>query len=225
MLRSAGLRLSLIPEYHFSHQNYCRRLGLFLKIVFETFFIVFRHSSKSIIKMLRTVANFRVTYFKEKIKKPSGFINTIRIPWFDDRIWCCRFFQTEQTVNRKISGFRATLRGPSHNFGLPLPFSKELLIFFFFFSKYQYWFLKVTFLIFVIIANPNRNPTRVHNSYVVISTWFGIVFFFKLCFIIIKDTFHLFICNTFIFYNIFDNSLEHGRCNLKLGLWPLRPLP
>ena len=25
----------------------------------------------------------------------------------NDRIWCCRFFQTEQTVNRKKSGFRA----------------------------------------------------------------------------------------------------------------------
>ena len=28
----------------------------------------------------------------------------------NDRIWCCRFFQTEQTVNRKKSGFRASPR-------------------------------------------------------------------------------------------------------------------
>ena len=27
----------------------------------------------------------------------------------NDRIWCCIFFQTEQTVNRKKSGFRASL--------------------------------------------------------------------------------------------------------------------
>ena len=26
----------------------------------------------------------------------------------NDSIWCCRFFQTEQTVNRKKSGFRAS---------------------------------------------------------------------------------------------------------------------
>jgi hypothetical protein len=29
----------------------------------------------------------------------------------NDRIWCCIFFQTEQTVNRKKSGFRASPRG------------------------------------------------------------------------------------------------------------------
>ena len=33
--------------------------------------------------------------------KPSGFVFLIRIPWFEKK------FQTEQTVNRKISGFRA----------------------------------------------------------------------------------------------------------------------
>ena len=37
--------------------------------------------------------------------KPSGFVFLIRIPWFEKKN------QTEQTVNRKISGFRAAPKG------------------------------------------------------------------------------------------------------------------
>ena len=81
---------------------------------------------------------------------PSGFRDLK-----NDRIWCCRFFQTEQTVNRKKSGFRAALVA-TLLFYLELTLRLPLLYFFitYYYFHYRYVLLSLIYhtLVFLKIG-------------------------------------------------------------------------